>query len=133
MQRTKQQALMFLLGALVVGGMLGFSAGRVMRHDASRDGSWFRREGMYDDLQLTPRQRAQIDSVLDQRNCQMRALMDPLKPQADSIRDAGQAQMLRILTPEQRERFEARRAAIEAKRKGERDGRGPKRPTETCK
>jgi Spy/CpxP family protein refolding chaperone len=87
---------------------------------------------MYDDLALSSVQRAQIDSVLDQRNCQMRALMDPLKPQADSIRAAGQEQMLRILTPEQRARFEQRRAEIDARRKAERQARGPKRPTETC-
>lgn len=133
MQRTKQQAMMFLLGALLVGAVLGFSAERVLRQDRSGDGSWFRREGMYDDLQLTPGQRARIDSVLDQRNCQMRALMDKVKPQADSIREAGQAQMLRIMTPEQRERFDARRAAIETKRKRDREGRGSKRRTETCR
>ena len=63
----------------------------------------------------------------------MRALMDQVKPQADSIREAGQEQMLRIMTPAQRARFEERRAAIEAKRKVEREARGPKRPTETCK
>lgn len=133
MQRTKQQALLFLLGALLVGGVLGFSAGRVLRHAPDRDGSWSWRAGMYDDLELSPGQRAQIDSVLDQRNCQMRALMNQVKPQADSIREAGQEQMLRIMTPAQRARFEARRTAIEAKRKAERDARGPKRPTETCK
>lgn len=133
MQRTKQQALMFLLGALLVGGLLGFSAGQALRHDKSADASWFRREGMYDDLGLTTEQRAQVDAVLDQRNCQMRALMDPLKPQADSLREAGQEQMLRILTPEQRERFNARRATIEAKRNIERETRGPRRSTETCK
>ena len=133
MQRTKQQALLFLLGALLVGGLLGFSAERVLRHGKGGDGSWFRREGMYDDLQLTAAQRAQIDSVLDQRHCQMRALMDQLKPQADSIREAGQQQMLRIMTPEQRERFETRRAEIEARRKSERRERGSRRSSEACK
>ena len=133
MQRTKQQALLFLLGALLVGGLLGFSAERVLRHEKHGDASWFRREGMYDDLQLTAVQRAQVDSVLDQRNCQMRALMDQVKPQADSIRAAGQQQMLRIMTPEQRERFEARRAEIEARRKSERQERGSRRSSETCK
>lgn len=132
MQRTKQQALLFLLGAVLVGGVLGFSANRVLGSKSSEESSWFHREGMYDDLALSPVQRAQIDSVLDQRNCQMRALMDPLKPQADSIRAAGQEQMLRILTPGQRARFEQRRAEIDARRKAEREARGPRRPTETC-
>ena len=33
MQRTKQQALMFLLGAVLVGGALGFSADRYIGHE----------------------------------------------------------------------------------------------------
>lgn len=135
MQRTKQQALMFLLGALLVGGVVGFSAERVLRHDPEHEQSWYRREGMYDDLQLTPVQRAAMDSVLDERNCQMHALMDRVKPEADSIRAAGREQMMRIMTPEQRARFEERRRNIEARRKEERAARDAnrKRPTETCK
>ena len=135
MQRTKQQALMFLLGALLVGGVLGFSAERVLGHDPRREASWYHREGMYDDLQLTREQRVAIDSVLDERNCQIRAAMARVKPQTDSIRAAGQDQMLRILTPEQRTRFEQRRAEIDAKKKQERAERDAarKRPTETCK
>lgn len=135
MQRTKQQALMFLLGALLVGGVVGFSAERVLRHDPQHDESWYRREGMYDDLQLTGEQRAAMDSVLDERNCQMHALMGRIKPQADSIRAAGREQMLRIMTPEQRARFDERRAEIEARRKKERAARDTtrRRPTETCK
>lgn len=132
MQRTKQQAIMFLLGAVLVGGILGFATSRVLDSKSGGKSAWFHREGMYDDLALTPDQRARIDSVLDLRNCQMRALMDPLKPQADSIRAAGQEQMLLILTPEQRDRFERRRAEIDTRRKAERKQRGPRRPTASC-
>lgn len=114
MQRTKQQALFFLLGAVLVGGVLGFSAERVL-HDGDRDRGWFRREAMYDDLSLTAAQRVAVDSVLDERHCQMRALMEQLEPQADSIKEAGRVSMLRILTPEQRDRFERRRLEMEAR------------------
>ena len=133
MQRSKQQALMFLLGALLVGGVLGFSAERVLGNDP-RESSWYYREGMYDDLQLSAKQRMTIDSVLDERNCQIRAVMNRVKPETDSIRAAGQAQMLRVMTAEQRERFDRRRAEIDARRKAERAEReARKRPTETCK
>lgn len=133
MQRSKQQALMFLLGALLVGGVLGFSAERVLGNDP-RESSWYYREGMYDDLQLSAEQRMAIDSVLDERNCQIRAVMNRVKPETDSIRAAGQAQMLRVMTAEQRERFDRRRAEIDARRKAERAEReARKRPTETCK
>ena len=133
MQRSKQQALMFLLGALLVGGVLGFSAERVLGNDP-RESSWYYREGMYDDLQLSAEQRMTIDSVLDERNCQIRAVMNRVKPETDSIRAAGQAQMLRVMTAEQRERFDRRRAEIDPRRKAERAEReARKRPTETCK
>jgi len=67
MQRSKQQALMFLLGAVLVGGVLGFSAERVMLH-ASNERSWAARNAMYDDLELTPAQRAAMDSIIDEKN-----------------------------------------------------------------
>ncbi len=48
MQRSKQQALMFLLGAVLVGGVLGFSANRVMSSSKPKRAS--AREQMYADI-----------------------------------------------------------------------------------
>lgn len=107
MQRSKQQALMFLLGAVLVGGVLGFSAERVLRHSAV-DHTWAPREAMYDDVGLTPAQRAAMDSVLDTSNQQREALIRSIRPQLDSLRVRTRAQMYQIFTPEQRARFEAR-------------------------
>ena len=52
MQRTKQQALMFLLGAVLVGGALGFSADRYIGHEkfASQYGP---RGKFYDEIGLS--------------------------------------------------------------------------------
>jgi len=136
MQRTKQQALMFLLGAVLVGGVLGFSAERVLGSDEHRRDSSYRRDAMYDDLGLSAAQRAAMDSVLDERNCRLRALMNSVRPQADSIRAAGRTGMLAIMTPEQRTRFDQRRAELEAREKqdhAQRDQQRKKRPTETCR
>ncbi|MEO7454632.1 MAG: hypothetical protein ABIY52_00125, partial [Gemmatimonadaceae bacterium] len=69
MQRPKQQALAFLLGALLVGGVAGFSADRVFR---SGDSSIVaRRRALYDDLGLDAKQRVTLDSVFDDSNCQL--------------------------------------------------------------
>ncbi len=54
MQRSKQQALMFLLGAVLVGGVLGFSADRVI---ADKQKHWGPRRRMYRDLKLSDAQR----------------------------------------------------------------------------
>jgi hypothetical protein len=107
MQRSKQQALMFLLGAVLVGGVLGFSAERVMIH-TSKDHSWAARTAMYDDLGLSPAQRAAMDSALDEKNRRVDSLLKPVKPQIDSVRANARAQFFRIFTAEQRAKFEAR-------------------------
>jgi Spy/CpxP family protein refolding chaperone len=107
MQRSKQQALMFLLGAVLVGGVLGFSADRVLTRDKPRD--WTPRVRMYEDLGLTQEQRSRMDSLLDDRSCQISAVMKPVRAQVDSIRESAHQQILQMLTPEQREKFELRR------------------------
>ena len=107
MQRSKQQALMFLLGAVLVGGVLGFSAERVMLH-ASNDHSWAARTAMYDDLDLSSVQRAAMDSVIDEKNRRVDSLLKPVKPQIDSVRANARSQFYRIFTAEQRAKFETR-------------------------
>ena len=107
MQRSKQQALMFLLGAVLVGGVLGFSAERVMSR-ATKDHSWAARQTMYDDLGLTASQRAAMDSVLDEKNRRVDSLLKPVRPQIDSVRANARAQVYRIFTPDQRAKFDMR-------------------------
>ncbi|MGH7678437.1 MAG: hypothetical protein ACRENU_08235 [Gemmatimonadaceae bacterium] len=105
MQRSKQQALMFLLGAVLVGGVLGFSADRVFQ---DRQKHWGPRTRMYNDLQLTEAQRIAMDSLLDDRNCQINAVMKPVRPQLDSIRNTAHKQVLSILDPRQQSLLELR-------------------------
>lgn len=112
MQRSKQQALMFLLGAVLVGGVLGFSADRLFEHE-KHGGPWTGRIRMYDDLALTEAQRAQMDSLLDDRNCQIDAVMTPVRPSLDSIKKTANAQMMQILTADQRTRLETRRQEMQ--------------------
>jgi hypothetical protein len=113
MQRSKQQALTFLLGAVLVGGVLGFSANRVFARSDSKH--WVGRTRMYDDLELTVPQRVTMDSLLDARNCQIGAVMKPVKAQIDAIRKTAHLEMLQILTPAQQSRLELRRKEMEAR------------------
>ena len=118
MQRPKQQALAFLLGAVLVGGVVGFSADRVFR--SSDNSIAARRVALYDDLDLKEDQRAALDSVFDASNCQLEAIFKPLQPALDSIKAARREAMTAILTPEQRTRLDARRKDEDAKRDAER-------------
>src|SRR5436853_5502949 len=107
MQRSKQQALMFLLGAVLVGGVLGFSAERVILH-VDKDRSWAARTAMYDDLGLSSSQRASMDSVIDEKNRRVDSLLKPVKPQVDSVGAKARVQFYRIFTPDQLTKFESR-------------------------
>lgn len=118
MQRPKQQALAFLLGALLVGGVLGFSADRVLNREDSSLAA--RRKAMYDDLGLQAAQRASLDSLFDARNCHYDAIFRPIQPAVDSLKLATRGHMDRILTPEQRVKLETRRKDDDARRDAER-------------
>ena len=108
MQRSKHLAMMFLLGAVLVGGALGFTADRVWMKDTSSNDPRASRALLSERLKLNAAQRAALDSILDERHRQFDSLLKPVRPQMDSIRMRSRAQIRALLTtPEQRERFEA--------------------------
>src|SRR5205085_12422434 len=119
MERTKGYALMFLLGAFIAGGALGFSADRVM--DARRDharGPRAYRQRMAEELQLTAQQSAAVDTLIEEKHRQILALYKPVQPELDSIAklarlvsDSTHEQIKRLLTPEQAAKFDKLRAA----------------------
>ena len=78
MERPKQQALAFLLGALLVGGVLGFSADRVFRQEQLTPAQ--RRAQFYEDIGITVQQRPVLDSLLDDRNCRMDSVVKTIQP-----------------------------------------------------
>lgn len=107
MERPKQQALMFLLGAVLVGGALGFTADRVLGHEHTGIVTEMEsRERFYGALTLTDEQRASFDSILDDRHRQFQAVLAPVRPRLDSIKQNARAQMRRVLVPEQQRQFE---------------------------
>ena len=118
MQRSKQYALMFLLGALVAGGALGFTAARLINPRAdlvrANDRRAMRRE-FAEELGLDATQRAQLDTILETRHRQMDSVIRPIRPQLDAVSDSARAQMLRMFTPAQRSKFEEMHRALKAR------------------
>ena len=117
MHRAKQQAAMFLLGALLVGGALGFSADRYIGHQkfATQYGP---RQRFYDQLGLTPQQRNTLDSLAFQQDCVIKSVLAPEQPKLDSIRASFRAQWRQVFTKEQLANYDeirARHAAEQAK------------------
>jgi hypothetical protein len=112
MQRSKQQALMFLLGATLVGGVLGFSAERVISKKPARLPA---RVQMYDDIGIAEAQRGKLDSVLDETNCKTGEIMRSVRPQMDSVRAQGIKTFLSMLTPAQKTAWEERDQRMKAR------------------
>jgi hypothetical protein len=110
MKQSKQQALMFLLGAVLVGGALGFTADRLIINDklcASSNSSKDLRSLLADRLQLSPEQESRIDSILDERHRQTRLALEPVQAQLDSIKLHARAQMRLVLRNGQVSKFDA--------------------------
>jgi len=134
MDRTKGYALMFLLGAFIAGGALGFSADRAIRGGRSHELRGFRayRQRIAEELKLTPPQQASMDSLMEQRHRQIMALYKPLKPQLDSIAvlarvvsDSTHEQIKRLLNPDQQVKFDKMRAAARKELAEKRSGDAP--------
>ena len=118
MQRPKQQALAFLLGAVLVGGVVGFSADRVFRRDDTSVAA--KRKAMYDDLDLQPAQRSALDSLFDARNCKYDSIFNAIRPALDSLKAETRSRTNSILTDEQRTKLESRRKDHDARDEAER-------------
>src|SRR6266550_6245061 len=141
MERSKGYALMFLLGAFVAGGALGFTADRVMdsRHGREMRGPRAYRQRMADELKPTPKQQTSIDSLIEQKHRQIVALYKPVKPQLDSIAlltrvvsASTHSQIKRLLNAEQQVKLDQMRAAarkeLAERRGGDSAGRPPRPP-----
>lgn len=110
MRQSKQQALMFLLGAVLVGGALGFTADRLIINDKlcpSSNSSKDLRSLLADRLQLTREQEVRIDSILDERHRQTRLALEPVQANLDSIKLHARAQMRLVLKDGQVSKFDA--------------------------
>ncbi len=115
MQGSKKNlALMFLLGATLMGGALGFAADRYMVRDrlcAPKLSERQLREGFYNEVGLTAEQRLAWDELLDERQKAMTAARAAVKPKTDSIMERYREKTMQLLSADQRARVEQWRAA----------------------
>lgn len=126
MQGSRNLAIMFLLGATLVGGALGFAADRYVvkeRLCAPKLSEGELRRAFYDDLDLTAKQRSAWDALLDERQRSMAAARAAIRPRQDSIMDNYRLRTTELLTPEQRERLDQRRRDDRAREERERSER----------
>jgi hypothetical protein len=127
MQRSKQQALMFILGAVLVGGALGATGDRYLAHDkfASQYGP---RARFYDELGLSQAQRNTLDSLAFQQDCAIKGVLAPHDTVLKALRANFRAQMRTVFTKEQLAKFDQRNKENQARREAEQQ----KEPKRTC-
>jgi len=115
---SRKLALVFVLGAVLVGGVLGFTADRVLVKDQlcakDRRGT---RDRFHNDLGLDAGQRLRVDSLLDLKHAQIAEVMKPIQPRLETISDSTRSQIARLLTPAQQQRFEQMHQEMLARRK----------------
>ena len=119
MQRSKSLAMMFLLGAALVGGVLGFTADRMLVRDQlcpKLGGQQAMRDRIAAELGLDAAQRARFDSILIARNARIDSLQLPIRPQMDSLIQAARAEIRTMLTPAQQARYDELKREIDRNR-----------------
>ncbi|UCG86975.1 MAG: periplasmic heavy metal sensor [Gemmatimonadota bacterium] len=116
---------MFVTGAAVGGGITQ----AWMRNDDPTD---YRGRGSSDrsrppsyadrievDLNLTPEQRAAVDTILARRESDMQQLWQDIQPRFDALRDTIRTKIMDVLTEEQQQKY--RELLEHGSRRGERD------------
>lgn len=87
------------------------------RGDDQRGRSW-----LIDRVEMSDAQRASIDSILELRAQRMRAVWREVEPQLDAISDSARAEIMAVLTPEQRAEYDKLRDRRRRDRNDGRDG-----------
>ena len=124
MTRTKGLAAAFYLTAVLVGAAIGVTVDRwIVRERWTREMRDPRamRGRIAEELAFDSAQRAGLDSLLDTRNRRMDSLMAPVRPGIDSVSREAREAFDRLLTPEQRTKYEQWRREREAGRRQERE------------
>jgi Spy/CpxP family protein refolding chaperone len=110
------KVLVLLCAVFLCGAAAGSLATRLVspRSTASawkEGGKTFTLEMLKKDLALTPEQAAQIETVLDE----FVLYYQNLQGQMDDFRADGKERILRVLTPEQREKFNRKMSELSAR------------------
>ena len=108
-QKSKSLAVMFLLGAFLTGGAVGFAADRaVTKRPYVRQ---YDRQAFLDEfaqqLDLSVEQRRVVDSIFDWRGERHREIRMRIKPSIDSLFDSARVLINQKLDSTQKVRFRA--------------------------
>ncbi|MDX1676169.1 MAG: hypothetical protein R3314_15345 [Longimicrobiales bacterium] len=128
-ERVRLLGFGLLAVTFVVGALAGAAIDRVVLSDAPeevreerRDDGGRDRSYIIDRVEMSDAQRAAIDSILERRADRMRAVWHEVEPRLDAITDSARAEIMAVLTPEQRAEYEAKMKRWRDRRGGDREG-----------
>lgn len=111
--RQKSLALLFVFGAFLTGGAVGYTVERALSRSAPQEAidrvpdEQAMRDELAKELNLSPSQRVIIDSAFDWRKAQYRAISQQYRPAADSVRDSARVLMMNAMDATQITAFKA--------------------------
>ena len=121
--KTRLKIWLVVVGVFALGCLTGASLGYAYRLRAGDDGRRGRHERKGDifekmraDLDLSDEQARQVRAILDETRDEYRALRSECRPRYDAARERGRERIRALLTPEQRQRFDAKTAERDARR-----------------
>ena len=123
--RPKSLALLFLFGAFLTGGAVGFVADRAVtlsRSPRKQFDERTMRDSLAAELHLSTAQRLAVDSVYDWRRARNKEIMDSVRPAFDASRDRSRLLVMKVLDPSQQVEFRrviARSQAADSARRAE--------------
>ena len=99
---------MFLLGAFLTGGAVGFVADRAVNMSRTPHRQFDERtsrDSLAHELHLSDAQRQTLDSVYDWRRARIKEIMDSTRPAFDATRDSARVRLMKVLDPSQQAAF----------------------------
>jgi Spy/CpxP family protein refolding chaperone len=114
-KRARIMGIVVLVIMFAIGALSGAVTMRVATGDESegRARAESRKQpGLFDTLELTDEQRAQVDAIMERRRGEVDAFWEKHGPQLRAITDSARAEIRAVMTPEQRaieEQFRAKR------------------------
>ncbi|HYP52065.1 MAG TPA: hypothetical protein VEQ42_00910 [Pyrinomonadaceae bacterium] len=122
---TRLKIWLVVVGVFALGTVTGASLASVYRmRDGRREARGERRdkdifERMNRHLKFTDEQAGQVRAILEETSEEYRALRSECRPRYDAARQKGRERIRALLTPEQRQRFDAKVAERDARRGAE--------------
>ncbi len=127
--RARREAAILFIAVFVLGVVFGGVGSRLWNQHVSGEtvvtvpGPHATRDQLIDNfsqaIKLTPDQRKQVVSIMDDTGSQLKALYAPLDGQRESIRLQCRSRIRGILTPSQIPRFEAFMKHVDEQRKAQ--------------